>query len=156
LAERLQRERNLQIVFLGDDQDRERIELIPGLGAGVIWNLAGRTTLAESAAILAGARIVVSNDSGPLHLGLALGSRAVAFFGPTVGAFGFAPVGHPRAVVIEKKMSCRPCSLHGSRACPLGHHACLRSISVEETFAAIACLLDTPGGKQQKGANRTC
>jgi heptosyltransferase-2 len=148
LAERLQRERDLQIVFLGDEQDRERIEVFPDRGAGAVWNLAGQTTLAESAAILAGAQIVVSNDSGPLHLGLALGSRAVAFFGPTVSAFGFAPVGHPRAVVLEKKMLCRPCSLHGSRACPLGHHACLRSISVEETLAAIACLLDTPGGNQ--------
>ena len=75
--------------------------------------------------------------SAPLHLAQAAGVPTVAIFGPTVPAFGFGPRG-PRDVVVEHAaLRCRPCSRHGPRTCPLGHHRCLRDIDVNEVLLAV-------------------
>jgi len=86
------------------------------------------------------ARIIVSNDSATLHLGAALGVPTVGIFGSTVPAFGFAPSG-PRDRIVETALACRPCSVHGKRRCPLGHHRCMRDLSVETVIAAVRDVL---------------
>jgi heptosyltransferase-2 len=59
-----------------------------------------------------------------MHVAEALGVPITALFGPTVRAFGFYPQGDGHRV-FEQDLACRPCSVHGSPACPLGHHACM-------------------------------
>jgi heptosyltransferase-2 len=88
------------------------------------------------AGILQRARVAVANDSAMMHLAVACGVPVVALFGPTVTGFGFRPLG-AGSVVVERDLDCRPCSLHGGRLCPLGHHECLRGISVEEVAAEV-------------------
>ncbi|HET7497266.1 MAG TPA: glycosyltransferase family 9 protein [Candidatus Eisenbacteria bacterium] len=94
----------------------------------------------ECAAAASFARVIVSNDSATLHLGAALGVPAVGIFGSTVPAFGFAPSG-PRDAVVETALSCRPCSVHGRRRCPLGHHRCMRDIAPDLVLAAVQRVL---------------
>src|SRR5437762_6047830 len=61
----------------------------------------------------------------------------VAIFGSTVPAFGFGPRGpHDRVVQLDG-LPCRPCSAHGPPSCPLGHHLCMKSLSVEDVLLAI-------------------
>jgi heptosyltransferase-2 len=82
----------------------------------------------------------VSNDSGVLHVATAVNTPLVALFGPTVEDFGFSPY-RTRAAVLQRQMSCRPCSLHGGSLCPLNHHRCLHDIApsdVEEALAEVA------------------
>jgi len=97
---------------------------------------AGRLTLRQSAALLDRCQILISNDSAPAHLGVATRCKVITLFGPTVPAFGFAPFGEGH-VVIEKNLSCRPCSSHGGNRCPIGTHVCMGEISVEEVFASV-------------------
>lgn len=100
-------------------------------------NACGRLALREAAALLGRAAVLVTNDSAPLHLAAAVGTPIVAVFGPTVPAFGFGPRG-PRDVVVEHPaLPCRPCSSHGPRRCPLGHHRCMTKIRVESVLRAI-------------------
>jgi heptosyltransferase-2 len=61
----------------------------------------------------------------------------VALFGPTIPGFGFGPVGAEDTVVELEGLDCRPCSKHGPQVCPLGHHRCMRELSVERVIRAI-------------------
>lgn len=106
-------------------------------GAGVPGaNLAGRTSILETAAVLQASASLVSNDSAPLHLATAVGTRVVALFGPTVRGFGFYPLG-PADAVVELETGCRPCSLHGDPECPRGERRCLDEVSPDVVFEAL-------------------
>jgi heptosyltransferase-2 len=61
----------------------------------------------------------------------------VALFGPTVTEFGFGPVRPGDIALGVEGLLCRPCSPHGPLQCPLGHHRCMRDLSVEAVIAAI-------------------
>jgi heptosyltransferase-2 len=80
--------------------------------------------LGPTAALLRRAAAVVANDSGLMHLATAVGTPVVALFGPTVPDLGYGPY-RADAVVLERDLPCRPCSVHGGAHCPLGHHRCM-------------------------------
>jgi len=94
-----------------------------------------RTDLRQTCALLKEADILVTGDSGPMHLACGVGTPVAALFGPTAKAWGFYPSG-PKDRVLEKNIPCRPCSLHGSRECPEGFD-CLSGISPKEVFATV-------------------
>jgi len=126
------------VVVLGDAADTALGDAIVAAAPGRAWNAAGRLSLRQSAALLARAACLVTNDSAPLHLASALGVPVVALFGPTVPAFGFGPLG-PRTEVVEHPgLACRPCSRHGPEVCPRGHHRCLRELEPDRVAAAVA------------------
>jgi len=83
------------------------------------------------------ARLLVTNDSAPLHLATAMGTPVVAVFGPTVTEFGFGPLRSGDVALGVEGLECRPCSPHGPPACPLGHHRCMRELTVSAVLAAI-------------------
>jgi heptosyltransferase-2 len=100
----------------------------------------GRLSLRESAALIGKAAVLVTNDSAPLHLAQAVGTPTVALFGPTVPAFGFGPRGERDAALGVDDLPCRPCHPHGPRACPLGHHRCMRELRVEQVLDALEAI----------------
>lgn len=123
----LKSEFGLQVAVVGGNS-AEDIEVCAQVaeGAGGL-NLSGKTSLPELAALLSGARIVIANDSAPLHMATAVGAKGVAIFGPTTEALGFFPhatrADWPVAEVTG--LTCRPCGKHGHRQCPLGHFQCM-------------------------------
>ncbi len=100
-------------------------------------NACGRLTLRESAALIGRASALVTNDSAPLHLATAMGTPIIALFGPTVTEFGFGPLRAGDVALGVDELQCRPCSPHGPPQCPLGHHRCMRELTVEAVIAAI-------------------
>jgi lipopolysaccharide heptosyltransferase II len=97
----------------------------------------GRLTLRQAAETIRRSVVLVTNDSAPLHLAQAVETPTVAIFGSTVPAFGFGPRG-PRDQTVELGgLSCRPCSAHGPATCPLGHHLCMKSLTVDQVLRAI-------------------
>ena len=88
--------------------------------------------LAGLAAAMAGLDLLVTNDSGPMHLAAAVGVPCVALFGPT-DRRRTAPAG-PSHVVLDRDLWCSPCF---RRRCPLLHHGCLRGIGVDEVASAV-------------------
>ncbi|MDR2603734.1 MAG: glycosyltransferase family 9 protein, partial [Desulfovibrio sp.] len=117
--------------------------LILGKGNSVFTgrtgDLSNASSLRELCALLSQCRALVCSDSGPMHLASAVGTPVIALFGPTTREWGFYPAGE-RDIVLEKDLSCRPCSLHGENACPYGGR-CLTSISPEEILAAVQRIL---------------
>ena len=124
------------IVAVGGPGDRE---LIDGLGPAV-KNAAGQFSLQETGACLARAAVVISGDTGVMHMATAVGTRVIALFGPTVELFGFFPYTRD-AVVLQRDLSCRPCSAMGTERCPLGHHRCLEDILPDQVAAAVQRLV---------------
>jgi ADP-heptose:LPS heptosyltransferase len=98
-------------------------------------DLTNETDLAQTSAILQQARVLVSGDSGPMHLGTAVGTPVVALFGPTCRQWGFYPSG-PRDKVISMNPSCSPCSLHGQGHCAR-RVSCMEEINVTTVLDAI-------------------
>ena len=100
-------------------------------------NACGALSLRESAAVIARAAGLVTNDSAPLHLAQAAGTPTVAIFGPTIPEFGFGPRGPRDVAVGVTGLPCRPCSRHGPQVCPLGHHHCMNTLGVAPVLHAI-------------------
>ena len=115
-----------RIVVVGghDDAPLAR-EILAATGDAGAVDATGRLTLLASAELIGRARVIVSNDSAPLHLASAVGTPTVAIFGPTVPAFGFGPLAGRSAIVEDDMLACRPCDRHGPRRCPLGHWKCM-------------------------------
>jgi lipopolysaccharide heptosyltransferase II len=94
------------VVIVGASYEREIGERVAGAGKTV--NLAGRSSLGETAAILSAAQALVTNDTGPMHLACALGTPVVAIFGPT-NERKWGPRGPHDQVVLDDECPCRPC-----------------------------------------------
>lgn len=99
---------------------------------GVI-NLCGRTSLEDAIDLAALAATVVSNDSGLMHVASAVGTPVIGLFGPT--PITLAPPLTPHRRLFSLDLPCSPCH---KRECPLGHHKCMRDISVDAVFRACA------------------
>lgn len=125
------------VVVLGSEGDAPLAAEVAAAAPGRAHSAAGALTLRESAAVIARSRLLVTNDSAPLHLATGVGTPVVAVFGPTTPAQGFGPVGHGNRVVQEADLWCRPCSPHGPQRCPFGHHACMQGISVDRVLEAV-------------------
>ena len=125
------------VVVVGGPEDRALAEVLVRSAPDRIHSAAGELPLRASAALLARAALLVTNDSAPLHLASAVGTRVVAIFGPTIPGFGFGPRGRADRIVELAGLGCRPCSLHGPAVCPLGHHKCMRDLSVEAVLEVV-------------------
>ncbi|MCH2100839.1 MAG: glycosyltransferase family 9 protein [Planctomycetes bacterium] len=130
------------VVLLGGPDDAElceEIRMAAGLDAipdAACLDLSGQTSLRESAAVLESCTTLVSNDSAPMHLGVAAGIPVVAVYCSTVPAFGFAPRG-PRDLALEvKDLACRPCGAHGRNECPEKHFRCGEDLGSAQVLRA--------------------
>jgi heptosyltransferase-2 len=140
LAERIAGQFN--VVVIGGRAEIEIGEqIVAHLPEGRAINAAGRTGILGSAAIIARAAALVSNDSAPQHLGSAVGTPTVSIFGPTVPAFGFGPLGPTSVTAGHDGLACRPCDRHGPQRCPLGHWRCMREVTSEAVFDLLTLTL---------------
>ncbi len=127
----------LKQVWLG--LKSEGPDRVPGL------DLRGKTTISQLLAVVSRARVLVSGDTGPMHLARATGVPVVALFGPTLPEFGFGPL-PGQGIVLQRQMDCRPCSLHGEKPCP-GKLECLSGISPGQVLSAVLELADQDRAK---------
>ncbi len=127
------------IVVLGGPEYARECTAIAAAGGPHAASAAGPFGLQETAAVLGRSDVCFAGDTGVMHMASATRTPIALLLGPTVGAFGFLPY-RAESVVIEREMSCRPCSSQGGSKCPLGHHRCLREISADQVLTAAARL----------------
>jgi heptosyltransferase-2 len=124
------------VVLLGGRADQPLAARLAESGAPRAASAAGLFDLQGTGALLRRARAAVGGDTGVMHLATAVGAPVVVLLGPTVGAFGFLPY-QARATIVERNLPCRPCSRMGGDRCPLGHHACLETITADEVLESL-------------------
>lgn len=125
---------NVPIHFLGSAGDGDLTgRIIRAAARPNTLNHCGKLSLNESALLMKGARMNYVNDSAPLHLCSAVDAPVTAVFCSTIPEFGFGPVRESGKVVQStESLDCRPCGLHGKRACPEGHFRCATTIQVSQ------------------------
>jgi heptosyltransferase-2 len=90
------------------------------------------------------AKVVVSNDSAPMHIAVARNVPVVAIFCATTPSLGYGPYSERAVVVEQKDLFCRPCSRHGGYTCPRGTEDCMRLIPMSDVLAGVDRLLSSP------------
>jgi heptosyltransferase-2 len=142
VSDLLIKEAGAKVIFLGSKEDEKLCLEIANLMQEKPVILAGKTSILQSAAIISQCRVILSGDSAPIHIASAMKKPVVAIFGSTIPEFGFGPYGEGH-LIIQKKMDCRPCGIHGRKKCPEKHFRCMREISAEEVFQAIVSRMIT-------------
>ena len=144
--------RGLAVVLVGGTEDRELCERIAtAIGTAGVLDAAGKLSLLESAEMIRRSSVLVSNDSAPVHLGVAVGTPVLALFGPTVRDFGFTPAGPKDEVIEMAGLACRPCrskylkrlNKHGGKACPIGTFVCMKEIAPEMVFGRVVAKIES-------------
>jgi heptosyltransferase-2 len=137
LAQRIVGGLNRSVVLIGAGGDRKAGDQVMSMsGIGSIYNVAGMTTLRESAAVLSRAEAFVGNDSGPAHLAAAAGAKLIVLSGADDPA-ETSPISNRKAIIRRDRLSCIGCV---KNVCPLKGDAfmrCMKEISVEEVYEAL-------------------
>lgn len=130
------------VVVIGSEDDR-RIggHIVNSIGKGA-YNFAGTLDIVVAGAIISHSKLVIGNDSAPIHIATACGVRTVEIMGPTVQSFGFIPPPELGIVVEQEGLWCRPCSSHGGDTCPVYTHECMSGISSQRVITVAKQLLN--------------
>jgi len=119
------------VLFVGGPGDIKRVEEIMDLMKFKADNICGQTSLLELAFVLKKSRLVISGDTGPVHVAAAVGTDTMTIFGPS-DEVKYQPKGSGNnSIVKNNTLDCRPC---GEHQCPLEHHKCMVDISPEIIF----------------------
>ena len=122
------------VILIGGKNEYETGEkVLPGSGANVL-NLAGKLSLNQSAWLVKNSNVVLTNDTGLMHIAAAFKKKILSFWGNTVPEFGMTPyMPHPASKIMEvKNLKCRPCSKLGYQKCPKNHFKCMYELDVDE------------------------
>ena len=131
LGSRLCRDQGAGILIFGSQGERELAAMIARGIDGMAVNLAGSTTLPQLAALMASCDVVVTNDTGPMHISAAVKTPVVAIFGST-DPVTTGPRGNGH-IIVRKEVSCSPCF---KRVCPTDHR-CMDLISTDDVQEAL-------------------
>jgi heptosyltransferase-2 len=124
------------VVIFGGPDDRPLAAGIKEASQSDCLNYAGKLSLRDLPQALAACDVFITNDSGPMHIAVAVGVPTVALFCATTPDLGFYPYSS-NAIVLQKDLPCRPCASHGGRRCPLGTEDCIRLIRPEHVLRAV-------------------
>jgi heptosyltransferase-2 len=130
LGDRLIGALNADVLIFGSAADRPLAEEIAGVMKHTPAIVAGETSLRQLLALMARCRLMVTNDSGPMHLAAAMGVPLVAIFGST-DERATGPLGS-QVKIVRRAVECSPC---GRRVCPIDFR-CMQNVSVEQVFGA--------------------
>ena len=132
------------VYLLGGPGDKELCaQIVAESGRGT--DLSGQLSFLQSAALMKGAVMNYVNDSAPMHFASAVNAPVTAVYCSTIPGFGFGPLSDVKFIVeIKEPLDCRPCGLHGYKACPRGHFNC--AYKIEEAQLLQTLSLSQPNG----------
>lgn len=134
VADHLRQAHGLKIVLAGGPGEASDCRAVAAASHGPVANLCGQTRIAELVALIDGATVMLSNESGPMHVAAALGKPVVGVVGPTNprrnGPFA------PNSRIVRSGLPCSPCYLRKLAQCP--HDlACMRQVQPDEVIRAL-------------------
>jgi len=124
---------NKPIVLLGDKNDSIVAEKVKNTVGDNIYNACGKCSLNQSSSLVKQARIVISHDTGLMHIAAAFNKQIISVWGNTIPEFGMYPYmsGEGSEIIEVKGLPCRPCTKIGFNQCPKKHFKCMNDIDEE-------------------------
>lgn len=123
---------NYPVIILGGPEDHEQAEEIIGKVNGLVFNACGKFNLNQSASLVKQASVIITGDTGLMHIAAAFNKKIISIWGNTIPEFGmypYLPGKEDLSKIFEVKgLSCRPCSKIGFNKCPKGHFNCMNLI----------------------------
>lgn len=130
------------VILLGGPDEKQRAERIRSRVPGIVFNGCGEFTINQSASVISKSGVIITNDTGLMHIAAALKKPVVALWGNTIPQFGMYPYfpeskkGYAVNIEVEG-LSCRPCSKIGYEKCPKGHFHCMNKIPEQDIIDAV-------------------
>lgn len=121
------------VILLGGKEETETGEKVLSQSKGNVLNYAGKISLNQSASLVRDAKVVLTNDTGLMHIAAAYHKKILSFWGNTIPAFGMTPfLADKVSEILEvDNLKCRPCSKLGHHKCPKKHFRCMQEIDVQ-------------------------
>ena len=144
LADQIQTQHGFQIVLIGSKADRRFSLKVKEGAASPVMDLSGKLSLGHLGWFLKGARLLISNDSGPVHVAAAVGTPVISIFGRNLAGLSpcrWGPLGK-KACVIHKEVGCPVCLAHNCQI----NFLCLDVISVEDVLREVRLILQNNVG----------
>lgn len=139
LIQNISKIKGVKIFVTGIKEEIEKNEKLLYIKGDRIINLINKTTFENLVLKIKNADFFIGNDTAAAHIARLYNVPAIVILGPTVSQFGF--INDKDFIIIEKKLSCRPCNLHGGNVCPIGSFECMKDINPDFVFARIKKLL---------------
>ena len=133
---------NARIILFGNRADQKIVKSFSIEKPQFVLNTTGELSLLETTALMNHCDLVLTNDSGLMHLASALKKKVVAIFGSTTEQLGFFPYLTEYIVIQNNRLKCRPCSHIGRNNCPRQHFKCIKKITGEQVIEGIKALVD--------------
>lgn len=130
---------NHPVILLGGKKEFDEGEKVLSQSNGNVLNFAGKINLNKSASLVRDAKMVLTNDTGLMHIAAAFKKKILSFWGNTVAEFGMTPYQPDLASkrIEVENLKCRPCSKLGYQKCPKKHFKCMNEINVDEAVKWI-------------------
>jgi len=129
------------VVLIGGPEDSEKGEWIKRKGGNHIFNACGKFNLNQSASLVRNASLILTNDTGLMHVAAAFRKNIISFWGNTIPQFGmypYMPGDEMKSDIVEiNNLSCRPCSKLGYNKCPKKHFDCMNKIEIKRILELI-------------------
>ncbi len=129
------------VILLGGPEDVAAGNEIAAIDDVKVYNACGKFKLNESADLVRKAKLVITNDTGLMHIAAAYKKPVISLWGNTVPSFGMTPYYGasmvPNTIIQVNKLWCRPCSKIGYKKCPLGHFKCMEKIEVAQVLQIV-------------------
>lgn len=128
-----------KIYILGGPDNKAEAELIiQAAGNDKATNLCGELSFLQSAALMKSAVMNFTNDSAPMHFASSMNAPVSAIFCSTIPEFGYGPLSDNAFIIQTKEdLACKPCGIHGRKACPLGHFKCGYTIETAQLLETL-------------------
>lgn len=132
---------NLPVVLIGGPDDEQRAKKIQESCSGKLTNLVGQLSISESAEVIDQSEVLLTGDTGMMHLAAALQKSVVAVFGSTHPFLGYSPYYGDTStkfeIVQNTNLNCRPCTKQGKDECPKGHFKCMTALKANDLIKKI-------------------
>jgi ADP-heptose:LPS heptosyltransferase len=129
------------VILLGGKEDKNAGDLVASVDPHKVYNACGKFSINESADLVRRAKLIITHDTGLMHIAAAFRKPVISVWGNTVPEFGMYPYygnkNAPFDIMEVRPLSCRPCSKIGYDQCPLGHFKCMEAISVEAIYEKV-------------------
>lgn len=129
---------NINVFLIGAPGEKTLCSGIAASAGRNVVDLSGQLSFLQSAALMKDAVMNYVNDSAPMHFASALNAPVTAVYCSTIPAFGYGPLSDNSSIVeIKEMLPCRPCGLHGYKACPLQHFKCAMNIADDQLLQTL-------------------